>query len=309
MTHPVIHSDIIDAHGLTRVDTAKALDFEPPKSATPQPATPPPPLVQQPSQPPMIHHSSEPELVKEITTIPVSRHSPRPPSKRHSRPPSTHSICSRAEHLRPHPLIRGQSYGHLNPTLPKPAPLAPVTFIPNPAMSHSSVANTSSHESGCSNSGHQQQQYYLSSSPTSMKTSSPIVPDLTSSDSSYRRTSFSSTGSVNTIPIHSASSITVQAPQSASVYRIHDRTRTLSSSSSSAALSSLTHLPFLSHTRPPSPTPHSISFFPPVNPQHAMEGIHPLLPAPYLSNHMTVLARRTPIRESYDRVVKATNGR
>lgn len=313
---PMIDSDITDQQGLTRVDTVKPFNFEPPRRdhSTPKPVTPPPAQRLPQYQQPMIHRCptllSESELTKESTTAPISRHSPRPSSKRYSRPPSTHSISSRAEHLlRPHPLIRGQSYGHVNVILPKPAPLAPLTFIPNAAMSHSSPTNTSSHESASNSSGHPQQQIYLSSSPTSMKTSSPTLPDLTTS---YRRTSFSSTGSINTIPIHSSSSLTLQSPHPASVYRSHDRARTLSSSSSSAALSSLTHLPYvLSHTRPPSPNPHTILFFPPVNQQHvnAMEGIHPLLPAPYLSNHMTVLARRTPIRESFDRVIRARSGR
>lgn len=312
MTHPTVHSDTINQYGLTRVDTVRPFDFEPPRRdhSTPKPVTPPPPPQLPPSQQPTMPRRptqlSEPELTKDITTpstaVPVSRHSPRPSSKRYSRPPSTHSISSRAEHpLRPHPLIRGQSYGHLNAILPKPIPLAPVAVIPNAEMSYSSPPETAS-----SSIGHQQQ--YLSSSPTSVKTScaSPVLPDLTS-----RRTSFSSTGSINTVPTRPSSTIVAQTPYPSSVYRSRTLS-TLSSSSSSAALSSLTHLPYvLSHTRPPSPTPHTISFFPPVNPQHThvMEGIHPLLPAPYLSNHLTVLARRTPIRESFDRVTRARGGR
>ncbi|KAF8813670.1 hypothetical protein BYT27DRAFT_7130566 [Phlegmacium glaucopus] len=309
VTQPTIHSDITDQHELTRVDTARPTDFEPPRRdySTPKPVTPP--LQSSAQRPPMISQSpTQPEPIKETTIAamaPVNRQSPRPSSKRYSRPPSTHSISSRAEHpLRPHPLIRGQSYGQINVILPKPAPLAPLTVIPNAEITHSSPPNGTSHESGSSS-----QQRCLSSSPTSIKTSSPILPDITSS-SSHRRTSFSSTGSINTIPIHSTTSVTAQTP--AQVYRNRTLSTLSSSSSSSAALSSLTHLPYvLSHTRPPSPTPHTISFFPPVNPQHAsaMEGIHPLLPPPYLSNHLTVLARRTPIRESFDRVIRARSGR
>ena len=303
----VTHSDMFAQHTPTRVDTARSFNFEPPRRdpSTPRPATPPVSLAQRPSQyqPPMIHRCptqlSEGEST--ATTAP-SRHSPIP--KRYSRPPSTHSNSSRTEHpLRPHPLIRGQSYGQINPVLPKPVPLAPLTFIPNAAISHSSPTKAGCPEIGSSSNGHQHQQPLLSSSPTSLKTSSPILPDI---PSSQRRTSISSTGSINTIPIHSSPT---QTPLTASVYRTHDRTRTLSSSS--AALSSLTHLPYvLSHTRPPSPNHHTVSFFPPLNPQHvtAMEGIHPLLPAPYLSNHLTVLVRRTPIRESLDRVMRARVG-
>ena len=309
----VTHSDIFTQHTLTRVDTARSFNFEPPRQdhSTPRPGTPPQSLAPSQCQPPIIHPTqlSEAESTTTTTTTTTtapSRHSPIP--KCYSRPPSTYSSSSRTEHsLRPHPLFRGQSYGQVNAVLPKPAPLAPLTFIPNAAMSHSSPTKAGCSEIGSSSNGHQHQQH-LSSSPTSLKTSSPILPDISSSD---RRTSFSSTGSVNTIPVHS-SSIPTQAPLTASIYRAHDRTRTLSTvSSSSAALSSLTHLPYvLSQTRPPSPNLHTTSFFPSVNPQHAnvLEGIHPLLPAPYLSNHMTVLVRRTPIRESFDRVMRARAG-
>lgn len=303
----VTHSDIFAQHTLTQVDTARSFNFEPPRRdhSTPRPSTPPQSLSPSQHQPPMIYPTQLSEVECTSITAP-SRHSPIP--KHYSRPPSTYSSSSRTEHpLRPHPLIRGQSYGQVNAVLPKPAPLAPLTFIPNTAMSHSSPTKAGYPESGSSSNGHQHQQYHLSSSPTSLKTSSPIFPDISSSN---RRTSFSSTGSINTIPIHS-SSISTQTPLTAPVYRTHDRTRTLSTLSSSAALSSLTHLPYvLSQTRPPSPNLHTVSFFPPVNPQHvnAMEGIHPLLPAPYLSNHLTVLVRRTPIRESFDRVMRARAG-
>ena len=40
-----------------------------------------------------------------------------------------------------------------------------------------------------------------------------------------------------------------------------------------------------------------------------MEAIHPLLPPPYLSAHLTVLAYRNPIAESYDRVIRAKQRR
>jgi len=72
-----------------------------------------------------------------------------------------------------------------------------------------------------------------------------------------------------------------------------------------SAMSSLAQLPAV--TRPPSP--QTVVFFPPNNPHNNLENIHPLLPAPYLHNHLTTLARRTPIRESYDRVIKAKYGR
>ena len=301
--HPAVtHPDIFTQPTLTRVDTVRSFNIEPPRRdhSTPRPGTPPQPLAPPQYQQPMIHPVQLSESESSSTTAP-NRHSPIP--KRYSRPPSTHSGSSRMENpLRPHPLIRGQSYGQVNAVLPKPAPLTPLTFtIPN-AVSHSSPTKPGYPEIGSSSNGYQ---HPLSSSPTSMKTSSPTLPDFSPS---HRRTSFSSTGSINTIPIHSPS-IPTQTPLSASAYRTHDRTRTLSSSS--AALSSLTLLPFvLSQTRPPSPNLHPVSFFPPAYPQHVntMEGIHPLLPAPYLNNHLTVLVRRTPIRESFDRVARARAG-
>ena len=291
---------------LARVDTARPSDFEHlPRIErnTPRPPTPPKQYHQSQVHPPFPpQHSlmerrftAEPEHTREPPIH--ARQSPRP--KRNSRPPSTHSIqSSRNEHpLRPHPLIRGMSHGHGIP-VPKPSPLAPLTVLPvesdlpqvpsSPSSMHDSVNSVKN---------------YLSSSPTSIKTSSgsPVSADLSHSarypSSQDRRTSFSSARSVNTIPVQSPI-----APWA------HDRTRTLStmsSSSLSAALSSLTHIP--SVTRPPSP--QSIVFFPPVNPHANVEAIHPLLPVPYLQNHLTVLSRRTPIRESFDRVMHAKNTR
>ncbi|KDR75345.1 hypothetical protein GALMADRAFT_280059 [Galerina marginata CBS 339.88] len=287
---------------LTRVQTARPSDFEtmqrldrsspkpptPPRQQTqPQPQPQPlPPMVLQPPR-------SEPDPRREAMTEPSQlRQSPRP--KRHSRPPSTHSMHSKTDHaLRPHPLIRGLSHGHVN-TVPKPSPLAPLTVMPNAALPEISTSPPSSIDGT---------RHHLSSSPTSLRTSSgsPISTDLPHLPFPLdRRTSFSSARSVNTVPVHST--IIREAPWT------HDRTRTLSAmstSSSSAALSSLTHLPAV--TRPPSP--QTIAFFPPVNPHANIEGIHPLLPVPYLHNHLTVLSRRTPIRESFDRVFRAKNAR
>ena len=264
---------------LARVDTARPSDFEQHlQRSTPRPRTPP----QERELEALRHHHA--------------RQSPRP--KHNSRPPSIHSIQSRNEHpLRPHPLIRGMSHGHLTP-VPKPSPLAPLTVLPfDTELPQVSSSPTSVHDSV---------RNYLSSSPTSLKTSSgsPVSADLSHSarypPSQDRRTSFSSARSVNTIPTQTT--IIREPPWT------HDRTRTLStmsSSSLSAALSSLTHIP--SVTRPPSP--QSIVFFPPANPHANVEAIHPLLPVPYLQNHLTVLSRRTPIRESFDRVMRAKNTR
>ncbi|KAF8070324.1 hypothetical protein FPV67DRAFT_1448115 [Lyophyllum atratum] len=227
------------------------------------------------------------ETIHELSTPEVpspSQPSPRPSGRRQAstRPPSSHSV--RGDHtLRPHPLIRGQSYGQVYPT--KPAPLEPLTVIQD--ASSSASPPDSAFDGG------------LSISPSSSintNATSPGGPDRGSS-SQQRRTSISSTRSVATLPVHSGLRESVN-------WSLGDRKRTLSTvshSSSSAALSSLVHLPTV--TRPPSPQP--ISFFPPVNPHANIEGIHPLLPGPYLNNHLTVLARRTPIKEAFDRVIRA----
>jgi len=170
--------------------------------------------------------------------------------------------------VRPHPLIRGHSHGYLN-LVPKPTPLAPLTII---ADQPTSAPNGQ-----------------LSGSPASVK-STGASPEAHTAFPLQRRTSVSSARSVATLPAHSS----IVQPS-------HDRARTFSMTTTSSALKSLVHLP--SVTRPPSP--QLISFFPPVNPHINIEAIHPLLPGPYLHNHLTVLARRAPLRESYNRVIQA----
>ncbi|KAG6886272.1 hypothetical protein C0993_006682 [Termitomyces sp. T159_Od127] len=212
--------------------------------------------------------------------------SPRIPNRRHAgtRPPSSHSI--RSESLRPHPLIRGHSYGQ--PGTPKPIPLEPLTVIqdiPTSAPSSQTIFQGGN----------------LSSSPTSSLRPSLTSPRVSEQGlSSHRRQSVSSTRSVSTLPVHTG----VRDLN----WGLSDRKRTsstISQTSSSAALSSLVHLPAV--TRPPSP--QAIAFFPPVNPHANLEGIHPLLPGPYLNNHLTILARRTPIKEAFDRVIRAKQAR
>ncbi|PPQ98453.1 hypothetical protein CVT24_004132 [Panaeolus cyanescens] len=274
-------------------------------------------------QPVTQHNGSPPSPPSpETATTTSSRQSPRP--KRTSRPPSTHSIISNRDSiLRPHPLIRGQSYGNINPVQPpKQAPLAPLTVIPNAATPLSSSP-------GASGSNLAQ----LSSSPGSMRASpsSPASIDIPPPHfitNNARRTSFSSLRSVNTIPVHPTiirEAGTNGSPAYSAISNLtnggkpYDRARTistlsnLSSSSVSAAFSSLVHLPHSSAsstliggaTRPPSP--QTVAYFPPTNPHANIEGIHPLLPGPYLTNHLTVLAKRAPIRESFERVMKAKN--
>ncbi|KAH9485257.1 hypothetical protein JR316_0002164 [Psilocybe cubensis] len=289
---------------LPRIATARPADFEthailernamrpitPPKQPQSQQQAQLPPLAMPlPPQPQVQVRRSDQDIRRDAASDSSdSRQSSRP--KRPSRPPSTHSNQSRQEPLRPHPLIRGLSHGTVASVLPKPSPLAPLTVVPHTAPQLSSSPVSSIHDNN--------HKPFLSSSPTSVKTSSgsPVSVDRHPFPLD-RRTSFSSARSVNTIPVHPT--LIRESPWA------HDRSRTLStmSSSSSAALSALSHLPTV--TRPPSP--QTVAFFPPINPHANVEGIHPLLPTPYLQNHLTVLARRTPIRESFDRVIQAKN--
>ncbi|KAG0706069.1 hypothetical protein DFH29DRAFT_903391 [Suillus ampliporus] len=212
------------------------------------------------------------------TTSPVHRSHPH---KRQSvtRPPSTHSAASRNDApLRPHPLIRGQSYGHAAPGTPRMVPLAALTITSEAAPAHISTPQTYDAEGT------------ISTSPSSIKTAYAPPPN--------RRTSVSSARSVVTLPTQAH----IQQPHFKAV---HDRTRTLSSissnsSSSVQALSSLAQLPT---TRPS--TPQYTSHFPAASLYANLETVHPLLPPPYLSAHLSILAHRSPLRESYDRVIAA----
>ncbi|KAG7090892.1 hypothetical protein E1B28_009971 [Marasmius oreades] len=259
-----------------------------PVSTAPLSTVEPEPLIKKARPASMVLQGSQ----FESSSLDARPTAPRLTTKRQAstRPPSTHSISSKHDHaaLRPHPLIRGHSFGQ--PAAPsRPAPLAPLTT----SDAASTVPSSSPTSLRAKPPGSPST---ISASPTSPYPQSAIVGP----NSHPRRTSVSSARSVATLPVlPSAREFTRPS---------RDRNRTLSTisqSSSSAAISSLAHLPTV--TRPP--TPQMISFFPPVNTHHTVEGIHPLLPPPYLSNHLTVLAYRTPLRESYDRILKAKAAR
>jgi len=218
--------------------------------------------------------------IRSETTSPTRHSHMHDSSKRHSftRPPSMYSVRSDAP-LRPHPLIRGNSYGQgvALGTSSKPAPLAPLTVT-----SSSSAAQISSSPPN------------LSTSPASVKTAFGPQP------SPNRRTSVSSARSVATLPVTPPNKPT------------HDRHRTISAMSSSstssfAALTSLAYFPSTAASRPP--TPQYTAYFPPANTHGNLDAMHPLLPPPYLGTHLAVLATRSPIKESFDRVVRAKHGR
>lgn len=220
---------------------------------------------------------------------------PSPP--RELRHPSTkrHSLIHQAPagsdarfEMPPHPLIRrGQSYHGVL----KPSPLAPLTVNSEAAQAQISSSPPSARSGRAT------------PSPTHMLTPASLHSSSqtsTGSRQSLRRTSISSAHSVATMPVssQSARALGSRTPRG-------DRTRTLSTisvSSSSAALSSLNALPAMSRPGTPPLTSH----FPVDNPNnHNSDGLHALLPPPYVAAHLTVLAYHNPLRECYNRVMSA----
>lgn len=242
--------------------------------------------------PQQIHHSPPPQVAPPVPKARSETHSPprRSPDHVHwqsrTRPPSTHSVAGRADSLRPHPLIRGHSYGQgiLGPA--KPAPLAPLTTVlaeNAPAQMSTSTSPTAVSPA-------------LSSKTSSTSPAlSHISPTMSEASRQLRRTSTSSVRSTATMPvIPSASQVQLTKAH-------HDRQRTLSTSSTFAALSGFG---YRSTPSPPRTPMQQITVTFPL-PDHSQEPVHPLLPPPYLSAHLTMLTYRNPLAESYERVMRA----
>ena len=190
------------------------------------------------------------------------------------RPPSTRSLI--AEHaLRPHPLIRGQSFGHGH--------LAPLTVSSDAAQAQLS----SSPPPGRS----------PSTSPPSVRTAHTPVqsasPSRQFSSSIFRRPSTSSSHSAATLPVQPRTPVERKRTIS-----------TLSAASSSAALSSLSHLPSRGAVATLQNTP-LVVHFPPQSAHTHPETVHALLPPPYVTPHFTILQWRSPMCGSHDRVARA----
>ncbi|KAF8444701.1 hypothetical protein L210DRAFT_3502209 [Boletus edulis BED1] len=250
--------------GQTPVDQRKSLPTGPVEEFIPRPDTP----RAQPQSLSRVPTIRAPEAPAKSSVLAA-----RAPQALQTRPPSTHSITSRSEApLRPHPLIRGQSFGQGVPMTPKVVPLAPLTV-------------TSEASPG------PDQTEKLSTSPSSVRTTyAQSAPN--------RRTSVSSVRSVATLPSQ-------PQIQSHILGRAHDRHRTLSSisSNSSSSVQALSSLAYLPTTRPS--TPQYTAHFPPASISASFEAVHPLLPPPYLSAHMSILTHSSPLKESYDRVIAA----
>jgi len=233
--------------------------------------------------------SSVPKARSETHSPP--RRSPDHTAKRHSvtRPPSTHSIASRADSLRPHPLIRAHSYG--TGALAPSKPSTPLTSVTSDAASA---------------------QMSTTSSPTSLRAVSPVLSIKTASASpvlshaspasseahkQLRRTSVSSAHSTANLPVGPSASQVLSRNN-------HDRQRTISSSSTFAALSNFA-LRSSTSSPPRATIRHLTVHLPQTDDSGQQEAVHPLLPQPYLGAHMSVLIYQNPLAESYKRVMRA----
>ncbi|EMD33555.1 hypothetical protein CERSUDRAFT_117675 [Gelatoporia subvermispora B] len=248
---------------------------------------------QQPSRPEVRVDEPEPTSPARARSETHSppRRSPDVHPKRQAvtRPPSIHRADSAP--LRPHPLIRGQSYGLGPAYAAKPSPLAPLTTVTSDNASAQMSTNSSPTSA-----------HLRSPSTFSAASGSPNAPSASpTGPHSLRRTSVSSNFSTATAPLPPSISHSQLSRSN------HDRQRTLSTSSSS--LAALSNLAFRSTPSPPRTPVAFSSHFPPIEQTAHLETIHPLLPPPYLSTHLSVLATRNPLAESYARVMSAKRAR
>lgn len=243
------------------------------------------------------------------------------------RPPSLYSLQpGKGDHptimTRPHPLIRGPS---------------PMTGAPsNPNAINIGNTNGSAHQNGVptvafgSGIGKLAPLTTITAVPSvssSPPSSSPVSAKLKGKEEDevrerLRRQSIASASSVNTQRSLGRAAGYEYASQGSGFRNPRERTLSTLSSSSYAALSALyphSQQSTSSHhspkspgapSHPPGPAYGFTSYFPSaegdnVNEPTASELMHMLLPAPYLSAHMTVLKGRTPIREAVERVSRA----
>ena len=247
------------------------------------------PQSQSPTSPPHTPEATVPRI-SGARTEPPTPTSPRSDRHSHSsgkvRPASTRSLIAadftHAAALRPHPLIRGQSFGHGH--------LAPLKVTPDAAQVQLSSSPPF---------------HAASTSPTSIRTVHTPSPSSHFSSALFRRPSTSSAHSVATLP-----TLPLTPVERART------TSTLSATSSSTAFSSLTHLPNTKRVSSAAAaaaavataqTPPLVVHFPSSsqNAHAPPETVHTLLPPPYVTPHFTILQWRCPIRESHTRVARA----
>jgi hypothetical protein len=269
--------------------------------ATPQP---PPPPIAQPSPPP----SPGPHrAIRSATTSPTQPPAGRQAPSRQAltRPPSVYSITGKSDvALRPHPLIRGHSYGRDGPL----KPLKPLMVASGAQAQISASPPSAGPLDG-----------KMSTSPSSMRTVEAPTQPSSPAQRQLRRTSVSSTTTASVAG--DAVQYLRQQKEGGPRGHANERTRTISaisnaSGTSLAALASLAthglaghHRDHHQHAPQSRQAPHFTVHFPPAQSQMSLETIHPLLPEPYLSQHLSMVRFRNPMQESFERVLKAKDVR
>ncbi|THH07831.1 hypothetical protein EW145_g3118 [Phellinidium pouzarii] len=272
-------TSVVQAQALAQPPTVRIQPQSTP--AFPGPTPVPPSASERRAEVQLVRHTrSEAPSPTQLPQKPMAK---RHPLVRHS---STHGDVK--VEMPHHPLIRGQSYhGAL-----KPAPLAPLTVNSETAQAQLSASPRSARLGSRTGSPSYSTQPFAIDSPTE---ASPDSHDRALS----RKGSVSSLHSVATLPAPVLSRFGARSKQ--------DRTRTLSTismSSSSAALNSLNMLPAMSRPGTPPLAVH----FPSESRHDVQDGYHQLLPPMYVPAHMTVLARINPLRDCYNRVMRAKHG-
>ena len=273
---------------LTCIDTARP-DSSPTSRVQTQGQAQPPVVRIQPQTTPSSPESPSPIPTEPSEQMPV-RHTrseaPSPSDLRNKPTPKRHPLIRHSSNyagskveMPPHPLIRGKS---LQGSALKPAALVPL-YVNNESAQAQLLAFPSSRSASTT-----YQSFYQSPSETST-----ISGDRLPS----RKGSISSLHSIATLP----------APSRFNSSRTKgDRPRTLSSISTSSSSAALTALNMLPATSRPG-TPPMIVQFPYSTKRDAHDAYHHLLPPPYLASYMSLSNKYNPLLDSYERVMRAKN--
>ena len=273
---------------LTCVDTARP-DSSPTSRVQTQGQAQPPVVRIQPQTTPSFPELPSPTPTEPSEQMPV-RHTrseaPSPSDLRHKPTPKRHPLIRHSSNyagskveMPPHPLIRGKS---LQGSALKPAALVPL-YVNNESAQAQLLAFPSSRSASTT-----YQSFYQSPSETSTISGDRLLS---------RKGSISSLHSIATLP----------APSRLNSSRTKgDRTQTLSSISTSSSSAALTALNMLPATSRPG-TPPMIVRFPYSSKRDAHDAYHHLLPPPYLASYMSLSNKYNPLLDSYERVMRAKN--
>ena len=270
---------------LTCVDTARP-DSSPTSRVQTQGQAQPPVVRTQPQTTPESPSPTPTEPSEQMPVRHTRSEAPSPSDLRHKPTPKRHPLIRHSSNyagskveMPPHPLIRGKS---LQGSALKPAALVPL-YVNNESAQAQLLAFPSSRSASTT-----YQSFYQSPSETST-VSGDRLPS--------RKGSISSLHSIATLP----------APSRLNSSRTKgDRTQTLSSISTSSSSAALTALNMLPATSRPG-TPLMIVRFPYSTKRDAHDAYHHLLPPPYLASYMSLSNKYNPLLDSYERVMRAKN--